>query len=113
MNFKVRRWRLVLRLLVLALIVSAVPLPCAAQQAASAPARPGLKASISPIVSAVAAKTAPARAQAQPSDARAQLESKSFFRTTVGVVVLAVVGAGIGYAAYSAKHDRIPPNSNR
>ncbi len=113
MNFHVRRWRLVLRLLVLALIVTAVPLPSAAQQAAQPAARPGLKASISPIVSAVAAKPAAARAQAQAGDARAQLESKSFFKTTAGVVVLAVVAAGIGYAAYSASHDRIPPNTNR
>lgn len=115
MNFQVRRWRLVLRVLVLALIVAAVPLPSVAEQASQPVVKPGLKASIQPIVRAVASATAPpARAvKKQTTDAKAQLDSRSFFRTPVGVVVVAVVAAGVGYAAYSARHDRIPPNANR
>lgn len=113
MNFQVRRWRFVLRLLVLALTVTAVPLPCMGQGIQPA-TRPGLKASIAPSVAAVVANsTTSARAQAQPGEAKAQLESRSFFKTTAGAVVLAVMAAGVGYAFYSARHDRIPQNTNR
>ena len=115
MNFQIPRWRFVPRLLVLALIVSAVPLPRAAAQSTQPAGKPGLKASITPIVSAVAARaaTSAAKAQAQPGEAKAPLESKSFFKTTAGAVVLAVMAAGTGYALYSAKHDKIPPVQGR
>lgn len=36
-----------------------------------------------------------------------KLESPSFFRTPVGVAVLAAFGVGVGYALYSASNDRI------
>jgi hypothetical protein len=108
-NFQVRRWRLVLRVLVLALIVAAVPLPSMAGQANQPVVRPGLKASIAPAVHAIAATTkAPARAaKTQGADTKAQPGSTSFFRTPAGIAVLAIVGAGAGYAMYSASHDRI------
>jgi hypothetical protein len=112
-NRLIRKWRLALRVLALALIVAAVPLPCMAQPAGQAAAKPGIRASIPAVVHSVAtAARKPAAAQAT-GDLKAPLESRSFFKTTVGVVVLAVVGAGIGYAAYSASHDRVPRNSNR
>ncbi len=114
MNFNVRRWRIALRVLVLALIVSATPWPCLAQQPGQPAARPGIMASVQPVVHGVASARTPARSQAQGAqDPRAQLESKSFFKTTAGAVVLAVVAAGVGYAFYSARHDRITPNTNR
>ena len=34
-------------------------------------------------------------------------ESKSFFKTPLGVAVIAIVGSGTAYAVYSAQHDRI------
>jgi hypothetical protein len=106
-NFQVRRWRLVLRLLMLALIVAAVPLPCAAEQANQPAQRPGLKASIQPAVRAMAAKpAAPVKAQAT-TDAKAQLASPSFFRTGAGMAVIAILAGGTAYALYSARHDRI------
>ncbi len=114
-NFKVRTWRFVLRVLVLALIVAAVPLPAVAGQAGQPVAKPGLKASIQPIVRAVASTTAaPVRAaKTQTADPKAQLDSKSFFKTPLGAVAIAVAAAATGYALYSARHDRIPQNSNR
>ena len=115
MNCQVRKWRLALRVLALALIVAAVPLPCMAQQPGQPAQKPGLKASVRPIVHAVvtaAPAAKPARAQ-EPGDVKAPLESRSFFKTTTGVVVLAIIGAGAGYAAYSISHDRIPPDPNR
>lgn len=109
MNFKVRRWRFVLRVLVLALIAAAVPLPSVAGQAPQPAPRPGLKASIEPAVRAVVAKPAPAvKAQAQAgTDAKAQIGSTSFFRSGAGIAVIAILAAGTGYALYSASHDRI------
>ncbi len=115
MNCQLRKWRLALRVLALALIVAAVPLPCLAQQPGQTATTPGLKASARSVVHAVVAAAPaakPARAQAT-GDAKAQLESKSFFRTSAGLAVIAVMAAGVGYAAYSASHDRIPPNANR
>jgi hypothetical protein len=108
-NFQVRRWRLVLRVLVLALIVAAVPLPCLAGPGDQPAARPGLKASVGPAVRALAAGApAPARVmKSQGTDARAQLGSRSFFRTGPGMAVIAILAAGTGYAIYSARHDRI------
>ena len=34
-------------------------------------------------------------------------QSPAFFRTPAGIAALAVLGAGAGYAIYSAQHDRI------
>ena len=120
MNFKVRRWRAVLRVLVLALIVAAVPLPSAGQ--ASQPgAKPGIKASVKSIVRAVASETAapaPARARAEKTGnggqmTKADLEKRSFFKTPAGLVIVGIMGAGVGYAVYSASHDRVAKNANR
>lgn len=109
MNFQARTWRLPLRVLALVLIAAAVPLPCMAGDTSQPAARPRLQASIKPIVHAIVSarpSAPPAKLQATP-DAKAQLGSRSFFRTPAGAVVLAVVAAGAGYALYSARHDRI------
>jgi hypothetical protein len=34
-------------------------------------------------------------------------ESKTFFKTPLGIAVIAIVGSGTAYAVYSAQHDRI------
>ncbi len=116
MNCLVCRWRIALRVaLALALIVAAVPLPCLAQQPGQTATKPGLKASVQPAVHAVVVASPvakPARAQAT-GDFKAPLESKSFFKSSTGLIVLAVAGAGLGYTFYSMSHDRIPKNSNR
>ena len=49
--------------------------------------------------------TTVARRSEQPSNPATQ--SPAFFKTPAGIAVLAVVGAGAGYAIYSAQHDRI------
>jgi hypothetical protein len=52
------------------------------------------------------AKTEPAsRRSAQGADTVKQ--SPTFFKTGPGIAVLAIAGAGIGYALYSTSHDRI------
>ncbi len=107
MKVQLRRWRLVLRVLVLALIVAAVPLPSMAGQPDQPTAKTGLKASIAPAVRAVVATTkAPAKA-AKEQGTESPTGSTSFFRTGPGIAVLAILAAGTGYAIYSARHDRI------
>lgn len=55
----------------------------------------------------VLASRGTAAAQSQGAAAHPELESSSFFKTKVGVAVLAAFGAGVGYAIYSASNDRI------
>jgi hypothetical protein len=97
----------------LALAVTLVPLPLlAADNGAAAVPAPSLKTSIATHakreVLATASKTQ-AHASAQTA-ARAQSNdphSQGFFRSPTGIVCLAVIAAGTGYAFYSASHDRI------
>lgn len=120
MTYTVHKRRTGLRLLVLALIVAAIPLPVLAEETKQAPTTPGLHASIKPAAAAAAtsalresksAAQTPAQTPVQAPD-RSSLGSSSFFKKPVGVFVLGVIAAGTGYAIYSASHDRIPP-SNR
>jgi len=109
MDFQLSRWRFVLPALVLALFVTALPMPAGADDGSQPSARPGLRASIaSSATLAVSKAPAPATSRAQTTgDAKAPLESKSFFKTPAGAAVLAIFAAGTGYAIYSANHDRI------
>ena len=101
-------WRRGLRVLALATAVAAAPLSCLAGETVS-PA-PTLKTSIA---KAVAAEARPARAGAsmrateQGGTTTADLGSKSFFRSTPGIITIAVVAAGVGYALYSTSNDRV------
>jgi hypothetical protein len=96
------------RAIALGLTLALVPLPLAAAEAApQAPPSIDLKA-------AVRKYAAPERlSQSAPAPAAAQqgntpnLQSPSFFKTPLGLAVIAVVGAGSAYAVYSAQHDRI------
>jgi hypothetical protein len=106
-KYQFRSWRPAVRVFALALVLAAIPLPGLAEESNKPFPTPGLKASIA---SAAASGTVTLE-QAKPSaaPAEAQVGSKSFFKTPIGVVVLAVMAAGTGYAIYSANHDRIPP----
>ncbi|MGE5361089.1 MAG: hypothetical protein ACM3NQ_18895 [Bacteroidales bacterium] len=107
MNSLVRRWRTGLRVLAVALVVATVPWPVWAQGTKQPPAAPGLKASISSAVRAVAAaKPAAAKEQAPTAD-KSALEKGSFFKTGPGIMVIAAIAAGTGYAIYTASHNRI------
>ena len=111
MNRPVRTWRCVVIPLLVTLAVTVLPLPCAAEGASQPTASPGLKASINTAASALAsAKSMPAPEAARQAGGQATPTAKrAFFKTPAGVAVLAIVAAGVGYAVYSAHHDRIPP----
>ena len=100
-------WRVAARVLVLAMAVTAIPLPSLADEMGRPVATP-LKASITK----AAAANRMAVEQAKPADAKpvpdkTDLGSGSFFKKPAGAVVLAVLGVGIGFMAYSMSHDRI------
>jgi hypothetical protein len=89
----------------LALVLAAFPLPGLAAEPDKVAPSPGLKASIAK----VAASGDVTLDQAKPTAAadKTALGSSSFFKRPIGIVVLAVLGAGAGYMAYSMSHDRI------
>jgi len=105
---RLTEWRGALpRGVLLALAVALVPLPVAGSDAKAAPKATTIQASMQEIVArdvaAVPARTTIRRA-AQGSQSK---ESSGFFKTKPGVIALAVMIGGVGYALYSAQHDRI------
>jgi len=99
----------------LAIAVTLVPLPLMAADRAAAPAQP-LKSSIAThaarevLVSASKASAPKAQAGSARQTSGAQRSGSSasnFFHSPAGIACLAVLGAGTGYAIYSASHDRI------
>jgi hypothetical protein len=96
------------RTIALGVMLALSPLPAAAAEAtASAPRSIDLAAAIKRF--AASERLAQAAPATPPADAanRSDLQSPSFFRTPLGLAVIAVVGAGSAYAIYSAQHDRI------
>ncbi len=92
-------------------VAVAVAAPPVAAAGSSEPVRPSIdfNAAVVRIVAADRhASKAAARAQTanRPADDN-KPDSASFFRTPLGLAVIAVVGAGTGYAIYSSQHDRI------
>jgi hypothetical protein len=63
-----------------------------------------------PLSRAIARDLTPARSSTtarRSAQSTPGTESPSFFKTPTGAVVLAVMAIGVGYAIYSAQHDRI------
>jgi hypothetical protein len=93
----------------LAVITALMALPAAAADTPTKASTPTLKASMQHIVARdVAAKpavTAAARADRQTSSPAGS--TPGFFRSGPGMMAIAVMAAGTGYALYSASHDRI------
>ncbi|HSK10899.1 MAG TPA: hypothetical protein VK911_15060 [Vicinamibacterales bacterium] len=103
----VRAWRPAVRVLAFAVALATVPLPAWAAGQEQAAQKPGIRASIDKAVaSQPPAATQDTAVRAQAGNAP-NLDSPSFFRTPVGVAVLAVIAVGSGYAIYSASNDRI------
>lgn len=82
-------------------VLSAVAVPAFAGTTPAKPA-PSAPFSSSSISKAVAPATAPATAPA-----KAPQQSEGFFKSRTGLIVLAVMAIGTGYAVYSSKEDRI------
>jgi len=107
-------WRRPLaRVLVLALALGAVPADClAGGTPPPGESTPTLAASIQKAVAMETAKMGRGRAASSvasqdPVQPKADLGSKSFFRSRAGVIALVLVGVGTGVALYSTSNDRI------
>ena len=92
----------------LLVITSLVPLPVLAGDTASTKQTTTIRESAARIVarevSAAPARPVRAREERQGSTSTG---STSFLKSRPGMIALAVVAAGTGYAIYSAQHDRI------
>ena len=99
------------RAVLLAVVVAFLPLPVLAAEPGSNVKAPDLKASIAKAVSYEAASAARTMAQQGQQSGKtpdkSALDTPSFFKTTAGIITMAVLVAGTGYAVYSWKHDRI------
>ena len=95
--------------LALGIVTALIPLPAAAgDTATNAPPTPTIKASMEKLVVRDVAATPVRKAIVRKdSQAGAAGSSPAFFKTGPGIVALAVMAAGTGYALYSASHDRI------
>ena len=88
----------------LCIITALIPLPAAASDTATnSPEAPKIKASMEKIVARDVAAT-PVRKTVVRKDSQAGSSGTSpgFFKTGPGIVALAVMAAGTGYALYSA-----------
>lgn len=113
------------RIVAFALSVALVPLPVAAR-APTTPSAPDQPKPAAVAVETIKPPQQPLRAaiekvdarELQPAPARRAMrrsaqstdvnkESAAFFKSGTGIVVLAVIAAGVGYALYSVSNDRI------
>ena len=105
MNGKASAWRCRPARLMLALSIALCPLAAfAGDQDQPAGKVPGIRASAAAIATRqplAASASAAAQGQSNPG------KPASFFKSPVGVVVLATLAAGVGYAIYSTQNDRI------
>lgn len=100
-----RRCRLA-RLAALAVIIALCPLPAVAgDQGQPAQKTPGIRASAAAIATSQPLAASPVTAAQGQSNTGNR--SASFFKSPIGIVVLATLAAGIGYAVYSTQNDRI------
>jgi len=98
-----------------AIAVTFLPLPLAAADQGTTPsAAQPLKTSIAKHAAREVLVSSPKRADATGAAAQTRAQrsnpqsgGKSFFSSPAGIACLAVIGAGTGFALYSASHDRI------
>jgi hypothetical protein len=102
------RWHgAIARAVLLAVTTALVPVPAMAAETKPAPTTKTLQASMRAAVAREVAKT-PAVRSAKPAQQNdPSTASGNFFKTGPGIAALVVLGAGAGYAIYSASHDRI------
>ncbi len=102
------------RVIALGVVLAVVPIPVAAAGVGATAAPVNLHAAVAKaaateplVVKPIAAAQQQGQPQGQTAATDPRLQSPSFFKTPLGLAVIGVVGAGVGYAIYSASHDRI------
>lgn len=95
------------RALALAVAMTVIPLPVAAADGRPAKAGP-IRASVAKFAATDAAAPRASRAKTTRRSAQdAPGQDRSFFKSRPGMLALAVMIVGTGYALYSAREDRI------
>lgn len=109
MRYMELSWRRSLVPFTVALAVVVAPLPAMAGEPTARPANtPSIVAAAQQAVAAQVKAATPATFRAQGNTtAKTDLGTASFFKSPAGIITLAVLGAGVGYALYSTSHDRI------
>jgi hypothetical protein len=95
------------RAILLAVAATLIPLPVAASDVQPAPKAKTIKASMQDMVARDVAAMRTPRAVRRAEQGDVSKESPAFFKTKPGIIALAVLAGGVGYALYSASHDRI------
>jgi hypothetical protein len=103
------KWRGALpRAMLLATAAALIPLPVTASGTNPATKARTIQASMQDIVARdVATTRAPRTAVRRAEQSNVSKESSTFFKTKPGMIALAIMAAGTGYALYSSKHDRV------
>lgn len=109
MTVRISHWRGVRsRGVLLALLATLIPAPVMASDAAQPTKGTSAQVSLHAAVAREAAKIAATASVARHDEqATSTTRGPGFFRTKAGMVALAVMAAGTGYAVYSAQHDRV------
>lgn len=109
MTVRFIKWRGALpRAMLLAVAAALIPPPVAASDAKPAPKARTIQASMQDIVARdIATTRAPRTAMRRAEQSNVSKESSAFFKTKPGMIALAILAAGTGYALYSVKHDRV------
>ena len=91
-----------------AVVVALIPCSAAAADVTTPPKEP-LRTALAEVRPANVVTPRPPSTVARRSEQASTpaKQSPAFFKTPAGIAVLAVLGAGAGYAIYSAQHDRI------
>ena len=110
MKIRETSWRAgATRVIAFAVVLALAPMPVAAAASAGPPSKPGpIRASVAKITvkdtpKMPAARRSAARSATQPAPG----QDRSFFKTGPGIVAIAVMVIGTGYAIYSTQNDRI------
>jgi hypothetical protein len=102
-----KKWRgAVGQFTLLTLAAALIPLPVAAAEARPSPKPATIKASVEKIAASDFAAVPAPRSKAIRTQS-SPMNDRSFFKTKPGVIALVVMAAGVGYAVYSVKNDRI------
>ncbi len=109
MNHLVRPWRRpVARVLMLALAFGSAPIVCLAGPPPGPPSSSSqFAASIDKAVQHEAGQLAKASPAAAAQQSAASPSSGGFFKSKAGMITIALMAAGTGYALYSTSHDRV------
>ena len=110
MTVRLTQWRGALpRAVLLAAAVTLVPLPVTASEGNQAPKKHAtIQAALQQAAAREAAKAPLTRVPTRRAEqGTTSTGSTGFFKSGPGMIALAVMALGTGYAIYSAKHDKI------